>query len=116
MANARDTGLEGEDFAVRFLKSKGYRIIERNFRTRYGEIDIVARRKAEIVFLEVKTRSSDSFGVPQEAVDRRKLSKISTVASHFIQKKGLENFSIKFEIVAIKKKDNHWQCEIIPVD
>lgn len=116
MTSTRDRGLEGEEIAVRFLRSNGYSILERNYRTRSGEIDIIARKKKDIVFVEVKSRTSDSFGSPLEAVNKKKIARLFSVASQYIQKNNFENFSIRFEVVAIKKNGNTWQCELIPVD
>lgn len=116
MQGAREKGIEGESVAVDFLKANGYKILERNFTTKCGEIDIIARKKSSIVFVEVKTRTSDNFGTPSEAVDRRKLNKLTSVANQYIQKTKLKNFSFRFEIVSITKKDDNWHCEIIPVD
>lgn len=63
----------GENAACKYLTSKGYTILERNFRKGYGEIDIIATYNNVLIFIEVKTRSSDTFGVPLEAITRRKL-------------------------------------------
>jgi putative endonuclease len=65
-------GQEGEERAAQFLVQKGYRILERNYRTRSGEIDLIALHKDEVVFVEVKTRTSDAFGAPELAVNPRK--------------------------------------------
>ncbi|MCM8822063.1 MAG: YraN family protein [Candidatus Omnitrophica bacterium] len=116
MGSAREKGSEGEEIAVRFLKANGYRILDRNYRTKYGEIDIVAQKKKVIVFVEVKTRLSNEFGSPAEAVDERKLSRIASVANQYIQKERLDDFSFRFEIVSVTKQNNSWHCEIIPVD
>ena len=116
MGSAREKGSEGEEIAVRFLKANGYRILDRNYRTKYGEIDIVAQKKKCIVFVEVKTRLSNEFGSPAEAVDERKLFRIASVANQYIQKERLDDFSFRFEIVSVTKQNNSWHCEIIPVE
>ncbi|MCM8759645.1 MAG: YraN family protein [Candidatus Omnitrophica bacterium] len=116
MQSTRDKGLEGEEIAARFLKKSGYKILERNYRTKFGEIDIIAQKGKSIVFIEVKTRCSDDFGSPVEAVDNKKLTKLVNVASHYIQKNRFENNPIRFEVVSILKKQDRWSCEIIPVD
>lgn len=116
MRNAREKGIEGESVAVNFLKANGYKILERNFTTRCGEIDIIARKKSSIVFVEVKTRTSDIFGTPSEAVDRKKLSKLTSVANQYIQKTKLKNFSFRFEVVSVTRQNDSWHCEIIPVE
>jgi putative endonuclease len=76
-------GKIGEDFAVRLLENKGYQIVARNFRSRFGEIDIIAIYEGELVFIEVKTRWSLKFGNPEEAVTERKLKKIIRTAEYF---------------------------------
>jgi len=77
-------GQSGEALAARFLVKADYRILSRNFHSRYGEADIVARDKNQkIVFVEVKTRSNRFFGLPAEAVDARKFYKIYRTAMHF---------------------------------
>ena len=77
-------GKEGEALAVSFCRKKGYRILEKNYRTVFGEIDIIARDGEMIVFIEVKTRTDDTFGYPFEAVDARKREKIRKVALCFM--------------------------------
>lgn len=116
MPDTRDKGLEGENVAVAFLKKNGYKILERNYRTKFGEIDIIAKKEKSIVFIEVKTRSSDSFGSPAEAVDNKKLTKIINVASQYIQRNRFENYPVRFEVVSIVKQKDKWNCEIISVD
>lgn len=76
-------GLLGENHAVDFLKKKGYIIIERNFRKGYGEIDIVATKDNTLVFVEVKTRTSDAYGTPFEAITRRKLHELVKMAQFY---------------------------------
>src|SRR3989339_682645 len=66
----------GEEIASNYLKKKGYKILERQYKSQYGEIDIIAEHKKTLVFVEVKARRSDDFGLPEEAVDERKLEKI----------------------------------------
>ena len=79
--NNKAVGGLGEDFAVYYLESCGYRIIERNFRCRLGEIDLIAQDGKTLVFVEVKTRRSRRYGSPQEAVTTAKQAKLRTVAS-----------------------------------
>ena len=71
-ASKIDTGKQGEKIAAAFLKKNGYRIIETNYRCVLGEIDIIAREKVELVFIEVKTRKSGELGYPEEAVGNKK--------------------------------------------
>lgn len=76
-------GRYGEDVAVAFLQDKGYKILERNFRAKVGEIDIVAQYKNTLVFVEVKTRWSSKYGLPAEAVTPFKLRKILKTAHYY---------------------------------
>lgn len=78
------TGRLGEDLAAKHLLNEGYAILERNFRNRFGEIDIIALKDSTVHFFEVKTRKGPAFGTPEEAVDRRKLGKILGVARFFL--------------------------------
>lgn len=93
-------GSDGEELAVRYLTKKGYRIIARNYKTPLGEIDIIAKDGDTLVFLEVKTRTSDSFGYPFEAVDNHKKRKIRNVALLFL-KKMKEEPAARFDVLSI---------------
>jgi putative endonuclease len=97
----KSLGVRGEDMAVDFLKKKGYTILCRNYRCRSGEIDIVARKKKILCFIEVKTRRTRDFGTPQEAVTQRKQYKIGRVAQDFLQHHRLENWPARFDVVAV---------------
>jgi len=79
----QSTGKIGEDLSASYLQKQGYRILARNYKARYGEIDIVAVKDAVLVFIEVKTRSDDSFGAPEEAVTPRKLREVVQTAEYF---------------------------------
>jgi putative endonuclease len=98
-------GNDGEDLAIRFLTKKGYRIIAKNYRTPLGEIDIIAKDGDTLVFLEVKTRTSDSFGYPFEAVDNHKKRKIRNVALLFL-KRMKEEPAARFDVLSISFGDN----------
>ncbi len=97
----RQFGKESEEMAARYLKKKGYRILEQNYRTALGEIDIIARDKRTIVFVEVKARRSFSFGSPKAAITPKKQRKISMVALSYLKAAGLERASARFDVVAI---------------
>jgi len=75
---------QGEKKASSFLKSKGYKILCMNFRSRLGEIDIIAKDKDSICFIEVKTRRSSNFGLPKDSISKRKINHISRVALYYI--------------------------------
>ena len=97
----REKGTRGEDIAASCLRKEGYRIVERNYRCRHGEIDIVTMDAGEVVFVEVKSRRSDRFGSPEEAVGTIKQKKISKVALNYLHEKGLTDHNARFDIVAI---------------
>ena len=104
-------GKEGEDLALRFLKKQGYRIIGKNYRTPFGEIDIIADDGGVLVFVEVKTRSGDAFGSPFEAVDRKKRDKIRKVALCYMKRLRKEP-AARFDVLSIdvdggQKKIDH---------
>jgi putative endonuclease len=106
-------GKEGEEFAIRFLKKKGYRIIENNYRNVFGEIDIIAKDKDVIVFTEVKTRTDTSFGYPFEAVNQRKREKIRKVALSFM-KRFKKELPARFDVLSITMNDGKMHIEHIP--
>ncbi|KPJ86099.1 hypothetical protein AMJ57_00400 [Parcubacteria bacterium SG8_24] len=85
----RACGMTGEDAAARYLRSRGFRILARRWRTRFGEIDLVTSKGDEIVFVEVKTRRSGSFGVPQAAVDRWKRERLRRVCYAFLERHNI---------------------------
>jgi putative endonuclease len=94
-------GKEGEDKAARFLTKQGYRIIERNYSTRNGEIDLIAMHEGALVFIEVKTRTSDAFGAPELAVNQRKQQRMMKAALGYIKYKKLHQVPCRFDVVAI---------------
>ena len=96
------TGKKGEDIATAYLKSRGYRIIQRNYKCLFGEIDIVAKDGGTIVFVEVKSRKSATFGDPQLAVGLEKQKKISRISLTYLEEKHLYPCDARFDVVAIK--------------
>jgi putative endonuclease len=95
------TGKEGEKIAAAFLKKNGYRIMEINFRCPIGEIDIVAKEKDYLVFVEVKTRKSMELGYPEQAVGIRKQKKMSQLALWYMQKRKIADTNARFDVVAV---------------
>ena len=81
----RDTGIQGEKLAKDFLKKRGYRILETNYRCREGEIDIVARHKDSLVFVEVRTKTSLEFGSPEESITPTKKERLRATAARYRQ-------------------------------
>lgn len=98
----KELGREGEKAAAELLEAKGYRILEQNYRTRYGEIDIIAAKGTTLVFVEVKTRASTRCGIPEEAVDFRKQQKIRKLAVEYLSRTCGQYYSdLRFDVVAI---------------
>ena len=94
-------GREGEDRAEAFLKKRGYRILERNYRTKSGELDLIALDRDTVVFIEVKTRTSDAYGAPELAVTARKQQRMIKAAFGYINRKKLHQVPCRFDVVAI---------------
>ncbi len=94
-------GKRGEDIAARFLLEKGLALIARNFRDKFGEIDIIAKDRETLVFVEVKTRRSDHFGRPEEAVTPAKQQQIIRVASYYLVQHKLLDAPVRFDVIAI---------------
>ncbi len=103
--NKRSLGEKGEEIAARFLKKRRIKILEQNFRTPYGEIDIIGSDGKKIRFIEVKTRSSEKFGKPFEAVDKSKLRHIKNSALFYLDGKDAD-FEIDVISVLIDRDGN----------
>lgn len=106
-------GRTAEDLALGFLKSNGYRLITRNYRNKFGEIDIIAKDKGTFCFIEVKSRHSDRFGTPQEAVSILKQKKISRTALGFIEEHNLFDQKARFDVVSVLYNKDKPSIELI---
>ncbi len=105
MPNKRKIGDEYEQMAVIYLRKHGYRIKERNFRCKFGEVDIIAKKGNYLVFIEVKFRSSNVYGTPAEAVNYAKQRRISNVASFYLYKnKYPADTPVRFDVAAISEE------------
>jgi putative endonuclease len=100
--NRKALGALGEKRAAEFLKKKGHRILETNFRCREGELDIISRDRDCLVFVEVRTRSSADFGTPEESVTRAKREKLVSVALAYLQTHRNLPESWRFDVVAVE--------------
>ncbi len=100
MAAHNDLGKRGEDLALAFLELKGYEMVERNWRYRRAEIDIIARLDEKLIFIEVKTRSSEAFGAPEEFVSSRKQDLVARAAGAYILKVN-HDWLIRYDVVAV---------------
>jgi putative endonuclease len=101
--NNKVVGRQGEEIAFEYLmkQNPSYRLLEKNFSCRLGEIDLIMLDGEEVVFIEVKTRRSKSFGMPYEAVTSLKMTKIRRVAEYFRMIKNLEEREVRFDVVSI---------------
>lgn len=97
----KDIGNYGENLAIEFIKSKSYKILEQNYTNRYGEIDIIALKDDLLVFIEVKSRYSTSFGNPLEAVTYSKQKRIYKLSSYYILLNNYNNFNVRFDVIEI---------------
>jgi len=98
-------GRKGENLARVFLKKKGYNIVAHNFRSRFGEIDLILRKNREFRFIEVKYRRSEEYGLPQESVQKRKQAKIRKTAVLWLKLRRLPMDSeVHFDVLAINQK------------
>jgi putative endonuclease len=113
MIQKKELGKKGEELALRFLKKKGYRLIEKNYVCKLGEMDIIAREKDTLVFIEVKTRTSTFFGPPQLAVTSSKQRHLSKVALYYLKEKRLEDVKARFDVVAILLRPKGEEIELI---
>jgi putative endonuclease len=95
-------GDEGERLAVDFLKKKGYRILETNYRCRSGEIDIVARQGEALVFIEVRTKTNVSFGLPEESISFTKRQHLEASAESYLQENSQDPPSWRIDLVAVE--------------
>ncbi|HRG57619.1 MAG TPA: YraN family protein [Bacteroidia bacterium] len=105
MAQHNELGNHGENLALIFLRKKNYQILESNWRWRKAEVDIIAKQNNLIIFVEVKTRSSDTFLKPEQAVHLKKQKMLKDAAEAYCEANALE-VEIRFDIIAIIKEGN----------
>jgi len=114
MLNIRQKfGEKSESIAVSYLKKQGYKILEQNYRTKLGEIDIIAKEKGTIAFIEVKARKSKNFGNPKWAVTPKKQRKISMVALQYLKTTMQSNVKARFDVVSIISSQDNPSIEIV---
>jgi putative endonuclease len=97
----RPPGARGEDLALRYLIKRGYKLLERNYRTRRGEIDLIVRHDDAIVFVEVKLRRGTGFGDPLEAVTPHKQNTLRSVAEHYLYTRKPTFDTLRFDVIGI---------------
>ena len=98
----QELGDWGETYAIKYLEGKGYQILARNIRTPYGEIDIVAKELDQIIFVEVKTRTSRKFGYPEDAITERKITHLIESAEFYLQAHPEINVDWRIDVIAIQ--------------
>ncbi len=101
-----DLGKSGEEIALHYLEDKKYKIIARGFRLFRGEIDIIAFDRKTLVFVEVKTRKSRDFGLPEESVTPSKQRQIRKVAQGFLAKNNFQNAECRFDVISLSFSEN----------
>ena len=100
--NRRKEGAYYENLVAEYLKTQGYEILEKNYRCRIGEIDLIAKEGETLVFVEVKYRRNDKMGDPKEAADRKKQKKISMTASYYLMREcGRMDIPCRFDVAAV---------------
>lgn len=121
MSTLQSLGRQGEKMAIDFLLSKGYSICETNYRTRGGEIDIIAEKNNVQIFIEVKTRTGDEKGKPYEAVTYRKVIHLQRAISFYLKEKNKKTGALRIDVISIElnpdqsiKKLQHFQNIDIP--
>lgn len=112
MDKRQEIGKKGEKITEKFLKQNGYTIKERNFRTRHGEIDIIAAKESQLIFIEVKTRTNNNYGFASEAIDKRKQIKIYNTAKYYLYTNNISETQIRIDAIEVyflknKIKINH---------
>lgn len=111
--NTREIGNKYEERSIEILIKEGYKILERNYQNRFGEIDIIAEKEKEIIFIEVKYRKTNKFGYGYEAVDRRKIIKILKLAQYYIQSKKYQDYKTRYDCMSYLGNDLDWLKNIV---
>lgn len=101
----KNLGKTGEDLALDYLKSRSFSVLEKNFSSKFGEIDIIAKKKDCLYFIEVKTRSNLNHGAPYEAVNKRKIYHIKKVAQYYLLKNNNPDYKLKVGVFSILIED-----------
>ncbi len=110
MNNKADLGREGELQASTYLENKGYAVLERNYRYKRSEIDLIVSKGDLLVFVEVKTKTSVNFGQPEIAIDEKKAAKVMEGAEHYIQSTNWKK-NIRFDVISLVKNKDRFTIE-----
>ncbi len=103
----------GEEVAARFLEKRGFRVLERNWRFRQWELDLICRDKDTIVFVEVKTRRAGGMGIPADALNRRKQTRLVKAASQYLSRHNLWDEPCRFDLAAVVDDGQSMHVELI---
>jgi putative endonuclease len=112
MAEHNELGKKGEELAIDFLRKKGYTIRDKNYRYLKAEVDVIAQKEDVLVAVEVKTRSSRDFGLPQDFVTQKKIKLLVLAIDHYVVSKDLD-VNVRFDIIAIVHQNNKFEIEHI---
>ncbi len=112
MAEHNELGKKGEELAINFLIKKGYTILDKNYRYLKAEVDIIAQKEDILAVVEVKTRSSRDFGLPQDFVNQKKIKLLVMATDHYVISKDLD-VNVRFDIIAIVHENNKFEIEHI---
>lgn len=106
-------GQKGEDIAVKYLENIRYKILERNFMCRQGEIDVIALDKDYIVFIEIKSRTNTDYGLPSESVTKKKIEHILKAARYYLYIRNLEHQNVRIDAIEVYIKENKYHINHI---
>ena len=110
----RKIGKDGEEIAAKYLSDKGYKILEKNYYTKFGEIDLIALKNSVLIFVEVKLKHGDGFGTPEEMIGNSKLSQVQRMAEFYLMDnpdiaKKYNSYQIDAICVVTNKRINHYE-------
>jgi putative endonuclease len=109
----RNTGAAGEDAVAAWYRARGYDVVDRNWRVRDGEIDIVARGRGALVFCEVKTRRGTGYGMPAEAVTARKQQRLRALARQWLAAHPTRARDLRFDVASVLPAADGWTVEVL---
>lgn len=110
MADHNDLGKAGEQFAIEYLQKNGYSILEKNYRFLKAEVDVIAKKENTLIAVEVKTRSTDYFGDPQDFINQKKITLLVSAMDNYIVERNLD-VEVRFDIIAIIKQKDAFQIK-----
>lgn len=113
MSEKQQIGKLGEDLATKYLEEKNYKILTRNFHCKQGEIDIIAKKNNEIIFVEVKARTNLYYGRPAEAVTKIKQKHIEKAAEYYLYKNNLANNNVRIDVIEVYIKEGKYKINHI---